>query len=289
MSGIPALEKCIREHANWAVRQEAVYALWRIAEVHKKPCPLVLVKAMLDDRELVRQSASIGASWFRSFEPQCVEVLLRCAESEHASVRSQALLSLARAAPKDKRVLAALEKGQKDERILVRHNTHVAIFHATDDLEQFLRYLVRLREDPEAMLAPRPKEKERRDRDEAHRWLSLIMATVLLGDWSEERPAELAEALMKCLDDKSHVMRRGACRMIARAVWLDNETAKSKYLGETPRPDVKEAPLKRSKTAVHLDKLKVRERLAELRDNDADASVRAAAREAIESLDKHPK
>src|SRR5436190_23658459 len=54
---IPALERIIRKDADEEVREDAVVALQRLAKKLGKPCPLVLLEAVLDEVVIVRQAA----------------------------------------------------------------------------------------------------------------------------------------------------------------------------------------------------------------------------------------
>jgi len=298
LSAIPALEKCIEAHPDEIVRNQAAFTLGIVAETHKKPCPLALVKALFDDDEYVRQTAGCMADHFESFEPGCLETLLRCVESERVDVRVHAVSLLVAAGPKDKRVVAALKKALRDESFNVRNNARSALFRATDSLEEYLRYLIRLREEPDAMLDPVPKDKELRGRELSVRNLVLFaMVAFRVPEWSEKRPEELARLLMKFLDDRSPSMRRGAARVIACCAWkfadsADHDEAFRRFLPDEKVEvrDMKKSepkkPSEKSKVALHLEKLKVRERLVQLRDTDADASVRAVCAEALESLNR---
>src|ERR1700730_9078706 len=54
---IPVLERIIRKDTDERVRENAVAALQRVARTLGKPCPLVLLEAILDEDEMVRQAA----------------------------------------------------------------------------------------------------------------------------------------------------------------------------------------------------------------------------------------
>src|SRR5438552_3192095 len=54
---IPALERIIRKDADEKVREDAVVALQHLAKALGKPCPLVLLEAVLDEEVIVRQAA----------------------------------------------------------------------------------------------------------------------------------------------------------------------------------------------------------------------------------------
>src|SRR5947207_15175315 len=54
---IPVLERIIRKDTDERVREDAVVALQRVAKKLRKPCPLVLLEAILDEDVMVRQAA----------------------------------------------------------------------------------------------------------------------------------------------------------------------------------------------------------------------------------------
>jgi hypothetical protein len=175
------------------------------------------------------------------------------------------------------------------------------MFRANDRLDEFLAYIIRVREDPDAVLSPAPKDPETRDRERAMKNLFVLGSAMRVIEWSERRADELAPILLKLLGDKSAVMRRGAANLIGAAVvkvdlpdparrpddWLSRILSQ---VGQDnmPGPPKKDAPAEgrpqKSKVAVRLEKLNVEARLRELRDQDPDGGVRAAARQALERL-----
>src|SRR5262249_51523342 len=130
-SVLPGLEKFIPNEDDARTRNQAVYTLAVIALAHKRPCPVLLIKCIQDEDEQVRQTAGCFADQFRSFEPGSLEILLRCVESPTEQIRDSALMVLAYAGGKDKRVLAALEKAKADKSFGIRHNANAALFTAS--------------------------------------------------------------------------------------------------------------------------------------------------------------
>jgi hypothetical protein len=300
--GIPALEHCIRKDSQMELRREAVQSLAMIAKRLGQPCPLVILEALLDREEEVRWQASADTVLFKTFAPGAVEVLFRCVRSEDDSMRADSLLLLARVAGKDRKVLDVIEKAKQDKTFQVRHAAYCAMFQANDKVDEFLGYMIRVQEDPEAVLSPAEENSETWKRERAMRTLVLLGSAVRMIEWSDERPDDLAPALLKLLEDKSPVMRRGAARMIGAAVVKVNlpDPAKAgmdwqmKVLAPYFDPDKedtsppkgaasKDRPQK-SRVGVRLEKLKVVEHLRKLRDNDPDPAVRFAARTALKRL-----
>jgi hypothetical protein len=299
---IPALERCVRQDPEPEARREAVLDLGLIAKTLEKPCPVVICEALLDKVDEVRWQAAASAAPFKTFAPGSVEVLLRGGASEKAEVRSSTLLVLARAGGKDKKVLDVIEKAKQDQVFDVRHTAHCARFVATDKLDDFLPYLIRLREDPDSLFTPGPEDSETGKMERAQRNLIVLGSAMQMIAWSEDRADDFAAALLKLLDDKSAVTRRGAAKVIgAAAVKVEFLPKKPDFASPDPvggwanavLPFVDleaaaktkpEDPPQKSTVALRLEKLKVEEKLRALRDKDADRSVRDAARLALERL-----
>jgi hypothetical protein len=281
----PALERCIRTDPSADVRDAAVLGLAKIAKDRDEACPRAVVEAMLDKDMFVSQTADVVADMFKKFPPGSVEILLRCAESEDDNRRARCLGHLARAGGKDRRVVEAIEKATKDKCFGVRHNARVALFRATDNLAEFLAYLIRLLEDPDGVLSPVDAASEEGKRERVTRHLVSLSAVVLIVEWSDKRPDDLAPALLKLLDSPSAQMRRGAVRQIgASAVKVDLAGPDGKKgPAVPPGPSGVEKP-QPSNVAGRFEKLKAEDRLRDLRDNDPDDTVRAAARVALERL-----
>jgi hypothetical protein len=306
---VAALERCLREDPEGEVRQRAVGALCHWANRLGRPCPLAVTQALSDSVDEVRWEAAAWAAVFKTFAPGSTEVLLRGVNSDRAELRSTSLLLLARAAGKDPKALDAMEKATNDKVFDVRHSAHLALFRARDRLDEHLPYLIRVREDPALVLTPGPADTEIAKQERAQRNLFLLGIATQVIEWSESRADELAGVLMKLLDDKSAVMRRGAANLIAASAikvelpaqrpgdpfglaglpkdgwagsilpYLDPEGAAKRE--KDARPE--ERPQK-SKVAGCLEKLQVEDRLRKLRDDDPDRSVRAAASRALEQL-----
>jgi HEAT repeat protein len=282
---VPALERCIRTDPAADVRDAAVLGLAKMAKDRDEFCPRAVVEAMLDKDVYVSQTANIVAAWFKTFPPGSVEILLRCAGSEDDNRRGRCLGHLARAGGKDKRVIEAIEKATKDKSFGVRHNARVALFEATDNLAEFLAYLIRLLEDPDGVLSPVDAASEEGHRERTTRDLASLGAVLLIVEWSDKRPDELAPALLKLLESPSPQMRRGAARQIgASAVKVDLADRDGKKGSDVaPAPSGVEKP-QPSNVAGRFEKLKAEDPLRALRDNDPDDTVRAAARVALERL-----
>jgi hypothetical protein len=298
---VPALERCLREDPEKEVRREAVLDLALIAKRQGKPCPLAIFRALLDKGDEVRWQAMACTLLLDAFETGAVEILLRCVRSDVPHTRADSLYLLSRADPRDKRVLAAIENAKRDRTFEVRIAAYAAHFKVTDRLDEYLPYVIRLREDPDAMLSPLPADPEMRKLERMQRNLFMIGNAVQLMEWSEKRPDELSAALLKLLRDNSSLTRRGAANLMGAVAvkveladprkqspdWamhiLPYVESDSPYKALATAPKV-ERQMQRSAAAGVLEKQKVRERLGELSDNDPDQTVRHAARIALARL-----
>jgi len=296
---IPILEQTIRDDPDSNVRQQAILALFDVARKQKLPCPLALVQALFDQEGSVRQYAGLVTMQLTTFAPGTVELALRASGSADANVRSDGLNLLALAAPRDQKALAVIEAAKNDRTFHVRHNSHCFKFRATDRLDEYLAWLIRLQED-DSVLDPIPKDEKLRKEEEYSRSLASLYSAQMILEWCEKRPDDLAAALVQLLDHKSPAMRHGAVRLIGvTAVKSDLSNAKvgkgylskvQSYLfpepeSEAPKPGSPPKPrLEKSKVAACLEKRQVRERLEKLSANDPDRQVQGAARFALDRL-----
>src|SRR5262249_48241846 len=172
---IPALEGSVGKDAEPAVRRAAVAALVQIVNRHDVPCPLGLIVALRDPVDEVRWEASVlGGPFRKRLAPGAFDALLTAAADERAGVRSTALIHLAHAAGKDLKARAVIEKAKADKTFEVRHTAHSAWFIATDDLATFLAYLIRVREEPKAVLDALAKGSEEANLQQCQRNLFIL-------------------------------------------------------------------------------------------------------------------
>jgi hypothetical protein len=297
---VPALERIIRKDADSKVRQEAIVALHGVAKEHRRPCPMVLIDTVLDEDVYVRQAAAALSAQFKTFPSEALPVLLRGAWSENDVVRIDCLNLLTCAAPRDERVLAVIETSKQDKMFIVRHNAHCFKFHATDRLDEFLTWIVRLQEDENGVFYPIPEDKELHARDRTARNVCIIGTARMIVDWSEQRPEELAKALLQLLEAKSIPLRRGAARLAGAAsvkttlpvpptIEEDDPATLSFLFPDEPKSksrNGKAAPLQQSKTGQCLERYGLRARLKKLSDQDPDSTVRRAAQQSLDRLAK---
>jgi HEAT repeat protein len=273
-----ALERCIRDDAEPDVRSAAVQSLAAITQKRQEACPLAIIQAMLDKDAMVSQYGDACAGWFKTYSPGTVEILLRCAKSERTTIRSNCLHHLACAGGKDQRVLEAIKYAAQDKSLGVRHNAHVALFHATDNLADFVAYLVRLQEDPDSVLGQLDPDSDPDQNERESREMARLGSAILFVEWSGKRPAELAPALMDLLTDRSPKVRRGAARLIgATVVKTDLPDKRDKQ----PDSSKVQMPPQPSNTAIVFKALNAENRLSKLATEDPDPTVRAAALSAL--------
>jgi hypothetical protein len=287
---IPALEKSARGDPASGVRRAAVAALVRIVNRHDVPCPLGLAAALRDPVDEVRWEASVLPGPFkRRLAPGALAALIAAVGDDRAGVRSNALIHLADAAGKDPKARAVIGKAMEDKDLEVRFTAHRAWFTATGDLAALLRYVVRVREEPAAVLSPLPAGSEGAKVQQSQRNLFVIGSAVLIADWAEERPEDLAVALLALLGHESAAMRRGAADLMGvvarRAEKRDTPGAAPfepplSYLD----PGAGEKPPKPrpSKAFAVLLARDAGTRLREVGAKDPDETVRSAARRALE-------
>jgi hypothetical protein len=304
-AAIPAVERCLRDPEP-EVRAAALNLRGSLAFHAKEDCPLLIVEALLDESDDVRYHAGNWIGAFDRFAPGGVEVLMRAAKSQSIQVRADVMHALGRSAGKDRNVLGLLKQATTDEAFEVRHTAHIALLNARDRLDDYLPFVIAVREEREAVLAGVGPGSERWEKLSAHAQLAVLGSALQLARWSEDRPDELAEILLKLLDDRSPVMRRGSANLVAASVWkvdlTESLSAARPYVESAivygPRFDLSgrggksgaaqaaaaEKPPQRSKLSLLLEKRDVEDKLRGLRDDDEDAQVRAAAGRALERL-----
>jgi HEAT repeat len=303
---VPALERLISKDPESEVRQKAVAALVQIVHRHDIQCPLGLIVALRDPVDEVRWEASVlGGPFKKRLAPGVLDALIAAASDERTAVRSTCLIHLANAASKDVKARAVIEKAKEDKTFEVRHTAHCAWFIATDDMVAFLTYTIRVRDEPKAVLDALAEGSEEAKLQQCQRNLFLLGSASRIVDWTEERPDDLAAALLKLLDDKSAAMRRGAVDLMgASARKVDNrrdllaafDSGKSAlesllpYLDpEGMPPKEKPTPAPRpSKAYASLLARNADDRLRDLARKDSDETVRTAAQRALERFAEVP-
>jgi hypothetical protein len=306
-SAIPTLERLIQKDAEPEVRREAVAALIQLVNCHDVPCPVGLAWALRDPVDEVRWEASVlEGPYKRRLAPGALDALIAAASDERDGVRYNSLLHLAQAAGKDAKARKVIEQAKQAKSFEVRHTAHCAWFIATDDVAEFLAYIIRVREEPATVLKPLPPDSEEEKALQAQRNLFVLGGTSRVIEWAEERPDDLVSALLKLLEHKSANMRRGAADLIgmsARKVelkrsdpfealrtnpfesllpYLDPDGKLSK---EKPAPP--ESPLPSKAYARLLEKKGVA-KLRYAATMDSDETVRLAARRALQRFAEVP-
>lgn len=162
------------------------------------------------------------------------------------------------------------------------------MFQATDDFPEQLKYFIRLQEDSDGVLGRPEGDKKQINREKVTLELARLGSAAAVARWSEDRPSDLAPALVNLLGDPSPKIRRGAARLIGAAsqkVQFEERTGKES-LEELKNPKKKLAPPSPSKAMPHFEKLKAEARLLELSERDSDPTVRAAARDSLKTLNE---
>jgi hypothetical protein len=212
---IPALERLIQTDPEAEVRREAAAALLMTVHRHDVECPIGLIQALRDPVDEVRWEAAVLARPFkRKMAPGALDALIAAAKDERADVRTTCLLLLANAAGKDPNARLVIERAKQEKSFDIQHTAHCAWFIATDDLAEFLTYMIRVREEPESVLKPLPEGSEEAKAQMCMRNLFVLGSAMRIIEWTEDRPDELAAALVTLLDHKSPAMRRGAADLV---------------------------------------------------------------------------
>jgi HEAT repeat protein len=284
---IPTLEECLRKDPEPSVRESAAYRLASIGCEQRVPCPLALLEALFDADRNVSESANSCVPAFDKFPPQAVEILLRCTRSTNDNIRGNCLQPLAIAGGKNKQVVEAIEKAQQDERFVVRHNAHVALFKVNDDLETYATYLIRLQAAPDNLLGKIDEDSEEGKQDLAVKAYGQVGAALLFAVWSEDRPDELAAVLLKLLSSPSVPMRKEAVRLIGACAWKNMGRDEKGLLKSAEARDPKKRP-EPSKVASRFEKLKAADELRKIAEKDPDDEVRASAVRALARLTALP-
>jgi hypothetical protein len=285
VKAVPAVERCVKHDADKEIRYRAVEALGMIA-YHQKPrvCPLAVAEALLDKDPEVRATTSGVTELFKEFAPGCVDVFLKCARHDDATVREDSFILLALAAPKDEKVLATIRAGRDDPDALARHNAHVALFNATDKLDEFAAYCLRARGEFLDEPAPGPQASEEAKLKRFATNLISLGILSRLTELGEERTDEVAKAVLAGFDDKKAVARRGSASFTGAVAELFVARRDGKPHPALDLVKDKERRAAPPKLLARLRASGVEVRLRKLRDDDPDRAVREAAGEALRQL-----
>jgi hypothetical protein len=296
---IPALSRCVKDDPEPEVRSRAIAVLARMERQGKRPCPVALIEAMLDKTDIVRWEAGVQVGLFPDLAPGAAPVLLRGTKSEDPDVRGNVLFPLGKAARKDPKLLPALRERTKDKDWFVRDCAHIALYRATEQIDDYLRYLARERAAAHKAWPPRKEESEEEKRLRARRNLLLIGGSVLLSEWLQTRPKDLSGTLGRALEDEAASERSAAALLLAdfAALYRDMKSTPRGERGKdrVPPPPVFPAantPAEQAERAARLAdqmrELGVLGRLRKLADRDPDKEVRRAAAEALKELTWKP-
>jgi HEAT repeat protein len=296
---IPALTRCVKEDPEPEVRGRAIMALAGLERRRKRPCPLVLIEAMLDPVDIVRWQAGVQIALFPDIAPGAAPVLLRGTKSDDPDVRGNILFPLATAARKDPKLLPALRERTKDKDWFVRDCAHIALYRATDQIDDYLAYVARERAAAPKAGPLRKDEAEGAKRLRAQRNLLIISGSALLAEWLQTRPKDVAGALGRMLEDEAAAERSAAANLLADFASMYRLLRGTPPAGRgkegAPPPPVFPAansPEVQAERAAHLAKqmqeLGIAGRLRKLSERDPDPEVRRAAEEALKSLSARP-
>jgi hypothetical protein len=208
-----AIDKAIKD-PDAQIRTRAVVARGTLAMMSKGPCPPSVVEAMLDPDPAVREDA---INWSGVYPPkwypqELAPVLLRCAHSEHAGVRSLGLLLLAQLPNYDPAMLQAAREGTADKHFMVRNDAHIALFRMTGKLEDIVPYCLRFR--LERHDAARIQTGRLPAEEQAAKNLFTIGIGFRMRNLAEERTDDLAKYFVELLVSKDPVLRRAVAHYL---------------------------------------------------------------------------
>ncbi|HUR53476.1 MAG TPA: hypothetical protein VMZ71_05070 [Gemmataceae bacterium] len=281
LAALPALERAVRSDKSERVRANAVLAIGRVAQAHKKPCPEVLFEALYDDGEYgsVRGTVGIAMHWLKPLPRGSIEKLVRFATSENPIQRDEGLKLLADHAADSPVGLKVLRAATTDPDPMRRHNAHCYLFTATNKLgDIFPPSVLLLAERWDAKELPKDSPAEAHE----HRfWLNLTVGSVKgrLAEWTQDRTAEMRDVILESLRHESATVRLATVRYLELMVLARSDASLlvppalgPLDFGAGVDPKKLAAGLKAITTAPI-----VRTRAKDMAVKDADAKVREAA------------
>jgi HEAT repeat protein len=291
---IPALERCLKDDPEPEVRKRTIDTLAGLQLRRKRPCPLALIEAMLSQTDVVRWQAGIWVDKFKEFASGSIPILLRGVRSEDPDIRGNILFPLAQAAREDEKLLAVIRDCTKDKDWKVRDCAHIALYHATDQVDDFLIYLARERQAAHKAGPVRKQESAEEKRLREQRNDRMIGAAGLIREWLDSRPIDVGRVLCRMLENEASSERGGAAILLGEFANIDR-CVKSK----SKRGDIKDsfpslAPLEENtpeeqaertaQLAKQMRELGVIDRLTKIAEKDPEKEVRQAAQEALQGL-----
>jgi hypothetical protein len=181
-------------------------------------CPLIIIECMFDKDEDVRTYAwgVSGAYPFKAYEKGSVEVLLAGMKKADDVTRGDLLFTLARAGKDDPKVMAMVRDLGKDPHFYVRHCAHCALYSVTEQLPEFVSYLldflVRNEDSPARDLPADAPEDQKLERCRYN--LVLLGIFARFATLSQEKPKEFPALLLRLLEDPSPKTRRQVCKVL---------------------------------------------------------------------------
>src|SRR5262249_1779543 len=148
----------------------------------------------------IREAAASAASQFKRFPVGAVDLFWECTRSTNREIRGEAFVLLGIACRGEKRVLDVIEGAKTDEDFYVRNRAHYARYQATGDFPAYIAYLIRLQEGPESAFTPHVADEGKESTSEQMRVnLTRLGAAMRTAEWMNQRPDELAAALLRLL------------------------------------------------------------------------------------------
>ncbi|MCI0640384.1 MAG: HEAT repeat domain-containing protein, partial [Gemmataceae bacterium] len=179
------------------------------------PCPASLFAAFGDTVDEVRWQALVYIGLLKTFEPECVPVLIDYSKSKNPHVRSNAYIFLALAAPKDEKVRQLLRDAAASEKDdTASHDAHCSLHNATKKIEDLLPYFIHLWSDVDETQPPPNAQTAEQNERRARKNLFRLSTSFRMAEWAEDRPEELTRLLLEQLKSDKIATRRGLVHLL---------------------------------------------------------------------------
>ncbi|MCI0380633.1 MAG: HEAT repeat domain-containing protein, partial [Gemmataceae bacterium] len=212
---VPALAQVLKSDPDHKVRMEAVRVAAMILRKEQRPCPASLFAAFGDAVDEVRWQAVVYIGMLKTFEPECVPILIEYSKAKNPHVRSNAYTFLALAAPKDEKVRQLLRDAAASEKDdSASHDAHCSLHNATKKIEDLLPYFIGLWADVDEPQPPRSAQTVEQNERIARKNLFRLSTSYRMAEWAEDRPEELTRLLLEQSKSDKTATRRGLLHLL---------------------------------------------------------------------------
>lgn len=197
---VPALTR-LAEEKDMEIRDTAIMRLAIIERDLKHPCPIVIVRALLDKN--YPTNAANMVQIFDEFPKEALPLFVQAAAHEDSFIRQVVFGPLAKTGGNTREVLKILEKATTDSDFGVRDQAENVLWTATKDIDRYLAHLLGLVQTWRKLQNSLMQQSDKLELEgpAAH---GAFLRLQLLG---VERPREVAPIFTRFLGDKSPVVR----------------------------------------------------------------------------------